>query len=204
MSIYRKAMGKDFNRLHPMLQKRYSVSEGSVFVAKGTMYRIRGGPRWLAPLFWLATKRKLLFPEHGQNIPFTIVNQSKKEQVYWKRAFYFPNKTRFFNAVMSLDSKRNVIKDYLGESPVVYSDLVFEVTQDGGILITSKDQRLVIGKWEIPLPKLFQGLARVKESFDPIKNTYRIDVSVRNPMIGHVFAYEGEFIQDEYENSLDW
>ena len=74
MSIYRKVMGSDFNRLHPMLQKRYDFPEGTVFKASGTMNEIKGGPKWLYPIFRAGVKWKLLFPEHGKDIPFTIKN----------------------------------------------------------------------------------------------------------------------------------
>ncbi|UFT99982.1 DUF4166 domain-containing protein [Radiobacillus kanasensis] len=201
MSIYRDVMGEAFHRLHPMLQKRYCFTTDSTFVAKGTMHVITGGPRWLAPLFWLAAKRKLLFPERGCNVPFIITNRTNEKQVHWERAFYFPGRTRYFNAVMRLDSERCVIEDYLGESAVVYSDLVFVVSDRGSITISSQNQRLLIGKKEIPLPKMFQGIATVKEGYDDEKGVYTINVSVRNPIIGRVFAYEGEFVQHENKNS---
>lgn len=78
-----------------------------------------------------------------------------EEQIHWERTFYFAEKKRYFNALMSLDHKRNVIKDYLGEPHLFYSDLSLSCTNDGGLQIDLKDQRLVIGKVEIPLPKAF-------------------------------------------------
>ena len=50
-------------------------------------------------------------------------------QIYWERIFHFGNKKRYFNALMSLDAKRLVIKDYLGDPPLFYSDLAFIVTE---------------------------------------------------------------------------
>jgi len=111
-------------------------------------------------------------------------------------SFNFANKKRYFNALMSLDDRRNVIKDYLGEPPLVYSDLAFNVSDEGAITIHSLNQRLVLGKIEVPLPKPFQGLATVTERYDEANAVFRINVNVRNPIIGHVFSYEGEFVQD--------
>ena len=51
MSIYKKVLGNDFDRLHPMLQKRYDLDVGSTFEATGIMKEIKGGPKWLYPLF---------------------------------------------------------------------------------------------------------------------------------------------------------
>ncbi|WP_239429523.1 DUF4166 domain-containing protein [Sporosarcina sp. ACRSL] len=184
-----------------MLQKRYALDVDSSFKATGIMREIKGGPKWLYPLFRLGVNWKLLFPERGKNIPFSIKNTSRlgingESQIHWERIFHFGNKKRFFNALMSLDETRGVIKDYLGEPPLVYSDLAFDVPEDGSLTIHSLNQRLVLGKIEVPLLKLFHGLATVTERFDEAKAVYRIHVTVRNPLIGHLFSYEGEFVED--------
>jgi len=204
MSIYKKVLVQQFDQLHPMLQKRYEFTTGAPLKATGIMKFIKGGPKVLYPLFWLGTKCKLLFPEHGVNIPFKITNTPKigpngEEQIHWERIFYFGKKRRYFNALMSFDSERNVIKDYLGEPSYLYSDLVFHVSTDGALKITSKKQRLVLGKVEIPLPKLFQGLATVTEKYCEEKGVYQITVDVRNPLIGQLFAYKGEFKPNDME-----
>ena len=136
--------------LHPMLQKRYDLPAGTVFKATGIMNEIKGGPKWLYPLFRIGTKWKLLFPERGKSIPFSITNTSYitddgESHVHWERIFHFGNKKRYFNALMSLDEERLVIKDYLGEPHIVYADLVFTVTAEGDLKITSLNQKLVLG-----------------------------------------------------------
>lgn len=199
MSIYRKVMGEDFLRLHPMLQKRYELQ---FFHANGIMQKIQSGPRFLFPLILVGARRKLLFPEYGQNIPFEITNTARigpngDAQVHWERIFYFAKKKRYFNALMSLDAKRFIIKDYLGEPSIVYSDLVLEATPDGHLRIESKNQRLVLGRVEIPLPTFLQGLASVTEKYIDDKGVFQIDVIVKNPLVGTIFAYEGEFIAND-------
>lgn len=198
LSIYEKVLGADFYQLHPKLQKRYHLVEGDRLVAHGHMKEIVGGPKWLYPLWLLGTKFKLVFPERGKNIPFTITNRSYQtangtEEVHWERQFRFPNKDRYFNAVMSLDAQRNVIKDYLGEPAPLYSDLRLTVDEAGNLHMESVKQRLVIGKLEIPLPKLFHGVARVEESYDEQAENYRISVHVANKVLGDIFRYEGVF-----------
>jgi hypothetical protein len=197
MSIYKMVLGDQFYLLHPMLQKRYEFP----FKASGVMKTIKGGPAWLYPLFLTGVRFKLLFPEQGENIPFTIHNTPRtgmngEEQVHWERIFHFKNKKRYFNALMSLDSNEGIIKDYLGEPKLFYSDLYLK-TDQGQLIITSERQRLVIGKLEIPMPKWFQGLASVRESYDEKRNVFQIKVTVDNPIIGNVFSYEGEFTANE-------
>ncbi|MFC7686994.1 DUF4166 domain-containing protein [Ureibacillus sp. GCM10028918] len=202
MSVYKKVLDKKFNRLHPMLQKRYEFSNHEPFQAEGVMKSIKGGPKLLYPLLWLGIKRKLLFPEYGTSIPFKILNTpmvgaNGEQQIHWERVFYFEKKKRYFNALMSFDPERNLIKDYLGEPSILYSDLVFTVSSEGNLKIESSKQRLVIGKIELPLPKIFQGLATVTEKYSEEKGVFQISVDVRNPLIGHIFSYEGEFNPNE-------
>lgn len=198
MSIYKKVMGTDFALLHPMLQKRYDLPDGTTFKASGVMHEIKGGPAWLYPLFRIGVRWKLLFPEHGKSIPFSITNtafstEAGESHIHWERIFHFENKNRYFNALMSLDEERLVIKDYLGEPPLFYSDLAFTVTDEGHLKIDSLNQRLVLGKLEIPLPRFLQGLATVTEKYLEAQELYQITVTVRNPIIGAVFSYEGTF-----------
>ncbi len=204
MSIYKKVLGQQYYKLHPMLQKRYEFSNHAPFQATGVMKTINVGPKFLYPLLWLGTKCKLLFPEHGMNVPFKITNtplvgKNGEEQIHWERIFYFGTKKRYFNALMSFDSKRNIIKDYLGEPSLLYSDLVFTVSSEGDLKIESSKQRFVLGKIEIPLPKLFQGLATVTEKYNEEKGVFQISVDVRNPLIGLIFSYEGEFNPNDME-----
>ncbi|GKV68625.1 hypothetical protein NCCP2716_11230 [Sporosarcina sp. NCCP-2716] len=89
-----------------------------------------------------------------------------------------------------------VVKDYLGEPPLLYADLQFTVVSRYELRIESLNQRLVLGKMEIPLPRFLQGLATVVESYDELQGVFRICVDVKNPMLGKVFSYEGEFTPD--------
>ncbi|GKV55872.1 hypothetical protein NCCP2222_18190 [Sporosarcina sp. NCCP-2222] len=202
MSIYQEILGDRFEQLHPKLQQRYQIEEGSPFLGKGMMHEINGGPAWLYPLFRLGVRWKLLFPERGLAVPFTVTNRFQigrdgEQQIHWERVFHFSKKKRYFNALMSLDQNRSIIKDYLGEPALVYSDLIFTVTDTKELLIQSKDQRLVIGKLEVPLPYPLQGLATVREGYDDVRDVYTIHVRVRNPLLGHLFSYKGEFVEDE-------
>ncbi|MDQ0298346.1 hypothetical protein J2S78_000754 [Salibacterium salarium] len=206
MTIYKQVLGDEFHRLHPALQRRYELIDGSRFEGEGVMRTVEGGPKLLLPLFALGARWKFLFPERGENIPFTMRNTRRtredgQEEIYWERIFYFGKKKRFFNAIMSLDKQRNRIKDYLGDPPIVYSDLSFSTSRDGGLHITSEKQRLILGKMEIPIPKLFQGLATVSETFNEEHQVFEIKVVVKNLLIGRLFSYEGEFTSDDIPHS---
>lgn len=98
---------------------------------------------------------------------------------------------------MSLDEGQQIIQDYLGEPHLFYSDLLLTVTPEGNLKIESRHQRFVLGRWEIPLPKVFQGLATVIEKYIEEKDCYSIHVMVKNPLIGTLLSYEGEFKRDD-------
>lgn len=201
MTIYRQALGSDYLRLHSKLQERYALPINSEFRATGVMREIAGGPKWLSPFFALAAKRNFLFPESGENIPFTIVNRSfvdekGKQKVHWERTFQFGERKRKFNALMTVDKFGRHIEDFLGEPPIFYSDLMCSVSEDGRMIIVSGKQRFLVGKWAIPLPRILQGIVEVTEGYEETRGKFTIQVKIRNPLLGRLFYYEGEFKED--------
>lgn len=198
VTIYQNLLGEDFKRLHPKLQIRYALPKNKPFYASGKMNSIQTGARWLYPFLKLATRWKFLFPESGKDIPFTIKNtcrslSSELDEVYWERTFFFDRVTRFFNAFMTIDSERKVVKDYLGEPSLFYSDLYFDVTSGGHLVIRSGVQRLVFGKLEIYIPSFLRGVVKVEEGYDDAREVFTIRVHIQNQIVGRLMAYEGEF-----------
>ncbi|MFD9628992.1 DUF4166 domain-containing protein [Peribacillus muralis] len=198
MTIYQELLGEDFQRLHPKLQERYALPIGEPFNGVGTMSKIETGASWLKPFLKLAARWKFLFPENGKDVPFSIKNTCRtlptgEVQIHWERTFYFEVITRHFNAFMTVDTKRGVVKDYLGEPSLFYSDLKFAVTSEGRIHIRSGPQRIVIGNLEFPIPRLLEGVVTVEEGYDDVREVFTIQVDIRNRIVGRLMAYEGEF-----------
>ncbi len=196
--IYQTLLGEDFLKLHPKLQERYLLPIDEPFIATGMMHKIESGTKMLTPFYKLATKVNFLFPESGENIPFTIRNSCKvldndEYEVEWERTFYFGETIRRFDAKMTIDTKRQVVKDYLGSPSLFYSDLHFSVTKEGRLLIRSGIQRLVLGKLEAPMPKIFEGRVIVEEGYDDARNVFTIHVSIHNPLFGRLMMYAGQF-----------
>ncbi|MFA9559732.1 DUF4166 domain-containing protein [Evansella sp. AB-rgal1] len=199
-SIYEKELGDDFSKLHPLLQKKFSLfsESGQYAIGRGTMTLIEGGIFLLKPLFLLATKRNLLFPERGENVPFSIINFAYKdpygrETVSWVRRFGFPKKTRAFDATMVYSEKRKGIIDYLGNRQGLVSPLFFRVTKTGGLEITSdrayfvyKGKRVVAPKWASPY-------ATICEEVNKENGEITIHVLVEHPVFGKLVEYKGSF-----------
>ncbi|WP_421384957.1 DUF4166 domain-containing protein [Bacillus salacetis] len=194
-SIYEKAMGTDFQKLHPLLQERYRLIEGKRFIGEGIMKEISGGHRFLKPLFHIGTKFNLFFPERGNDVPFKIENlvreRGGKEIVEWNRSFYIRKKLRKFNAIMFLENGEVI--DYFGEPAVLVSSLDFGADSHGCMHISSRKQWLRVGVFRVPLPRFLYGTASIKESYDEEQSLFRIEVSVKNPLLGQLFFYEGTF-----------
>lgn len=70
--IFERALGADFARLHPQLQRRFGVGVDAGYgcIGRGVMSEVRRGPWWTLPFLLIGTFRNILFPERGRDVPF--------------------------------------------------------------------------------------------------------------------------------------
>ncbi|WNB84585.1 DUF4166 domain-containing protein [Cellulomonas sp. ATA003] len=197
-SIFATALGADFERLHPMLRRRFGVgiTTGYACVGTGVMSSVRRGPWWTLPFLHLGAARNILFPDQGRDVPFTIenfpyVDPFGRETVTFVREYLLGSRARRFDATMIAD--RGAVIDYLGTHQHLAVDLELTVEDDGSLSLTSTEQRFSEGPIAFRFPRLLTGQARLRESFDDDAGVYRISVEVRNPVLGFLFGYEGTF-----------
>ncbi|AXB43564.1 DUF4166 domain-containing protein [Amycolatopsis albispora] len=200
MTIFERAFGTDFARLHPRVRQRLSLgtASGIGMVGRGVMDRIWRGPSYTTPFLRLGTTRHILFPEQGENVPFTIENHPYtdsfgRETVSFVRTFELPGKRRRFDAQMVFDAATGRIVDYLGTHQHVAAELRVSVREDGGFRISSGEFRLREGPLRTVLPRRICGTATVDEWFDEELGQFRVEVVVANPRFGPVFGYHGRF-----------
>src|SRR6185436_7267806 len=88
-SIFRRALGADFPRLHPRLRERFGFAsvDGVGCVGTGVMQRVWRGSL-AVPFLYLGTGRHILFPEQGTDVPFTIENYAYTD-AYGREAVSF-------------------------------------------------------------------------------------------------------------------
>lgn len=199
-SIYRRTLGDDFARLHPMIQKRFGFSSEDrlASVGRGVMDELWIGPWYTRPFLRIGTWRNIMFPERGRDVPFTIENYAYRdslgrETVTWVRTFEMPTKTRRFDATMIYSEKRGRIVDYLGSHQHLAVDIEMSVADNGGLRLRSAGQRFYEGIIAFPFPMFFSGVAEVCEWFDDESGRFHISVDVRNPLWGKLFGYRGSF-----------
>lgn len=198
-SIYERALGSDFARLHPQIQRRFGFSSADCIAAIGTgvMEEVWHGAWYTLPFLHLGAWRRIMFPEHGRNVPFTIenyayVDRCGRETVTWIRTFE-ASRQRRFDAYMVYSEARGRIVDYLGTHQHLAVDLELAVDERGGLRIRSGAQRFYEGPVAFTFPLLFSGIADVCEWYDDATGRFRIEVDVRNSQWGPLFGYRGSF-----------
>lgn len=205
ISIYQQALGSDFSRLHPETQKRFGLTSeaGIASIGRGVMSELWRGPAFTLPFLYVGTWRRIMFPEVGSNVPFTIENYAYRdslgrETVSWIRTFQ-SSKTRRFDAYMIYSERRGCIIDYLGSHQHLAVEIDLSVDDAGALCLRSGTQRFHEGFISFTFPMLFSGRAEVREWFDEQTGLHNISVDVRNPRFGKLFGYRGTF-EVEYRN----
>jgi hypothetical protein len=198
-SIYEQAMGSDFARLHPEIQRRFGFSsrDNIASIGTGVMDEVWRGPLYTLPFLYVGAWRRILFPETGRNVPFQIQNYAYvdplgRETVTWIRTFR-NRRTRRFDAYMIFSEQRSCIIDYLGTHQHLAVDIELRVDPTGGLRLRAGAQRFYEGPIGFSFPMLFSGIADVCEWYDDREQKFRIEVNVTNKTWGRLFGYKGSF-----------
>ncbi|WP_433436795.1 DUF4166 domain-containing protein [Nonomuraea sp. CA-141351] len=195
-SIFQRALGGAFDRLHPQLQRRFGVGldSGEACIGRGVMSRIWNAGPHIRPFLALGSRRNVLVPDVGADIPFRIENYPYldsygRETVTFVRTF--PRGR--FDATMVYDDARARVVDYLGTHQHLATPLDLSVDDLGGLVIRSGRQRFLEGPLAVTIPPAATGTAVVSEHFDDQAGRFRIAVTVSNPWLGRIFGYWGSF-----------
>lgn len=198
-SIYERTLGPRFAELHPQIQRRFGFASGDgvASIGTGVMDEIWRGPFWTLPFLLLGSVRRIMFPEHGRDVPFSVenwawVDRFGRETVSWIRRFRGPRPRRF-DAYMIYSEQRRRIVDYLGTHQHLAVDLALDVDARGGLRLVSGEQRFYEGPVAFRFPLLFSGVAEVCEWYDDALGRFRIEVRVSNRVWGPLFGYRGSF-----------
>lgn len=198
-SIYQRALGADFGRLHPHIQRRFGFSSTDAVAAigRGVMEEVWHGRPYTLPFLYVGTWRRIMFPEYGHDVPFTIENYAYRdplgrETVTWLRTFR-TRRVRRFDAYMIYSEQRGRIVDYLGSHQHLAVDIDLAVDDRGGLHLRSGEHRFYEGRIGFRFPMFFSGVADVHEWFDDKTQLFRIDVRVSNRRWGPLFGYRGYF-----------
>lgn len=198
-SVFQEALGADFDRLHPMMQRRFGVGldAAEACIGRGVMQSIRRGPWWTVPFLQIGRLRNILVPDVGDDVPFTIENYPYRdalgrETVTFVRTYSVRSgRTARFDATMVLVDGR--VLDYLGSHQHLAVDLDLAVDERGGLVLTSDAQRFHEGPLSFRFPMLFSGRATLHEWWSDEDESFHVDLEVRNRLFGFLFGYRGSF-----------
>ena len=165
-SIYERALGSDFDRLHPQIQKRFGFrsTDNVAAIGRGLMEAVWHGASYTLPFLYIGTWRRIMFPETGRNVPFTIENYAYvdrfgRETVTWLRTFQ-TRRSRRFDAYMIYSEQRERIVDYLGTHQHLAVDIALSSNERRGLRLKSGAQRF----YESPVAFAFPtGVKPVRE-----------------------------------------
>jgi hypothetical protein len=198
-SIYQQALGAEFERLHPQIQRRFGFcsSDNVACVGRGVMDEVWHGAPYTLPFLVLGAWRSIMFPDRGQHVPFTIENYAYRdrfgrETMTWIRSFALAQPRRF-DATMIYSDRRGRIVDYLGTHQHLAVDIYPSVDERGGLCLRSGAQRFYERSVGFSFPMLFSGYAEVREWFDDTDGRFHISVRVTNKFWGRLFGYSGAF-----------
>ena len=199
-SIYQLALGSDFERLHPRIQQRFGFSSTDriASIGEGVMEEVWRGRLYTLPFLYVGSWRRIMFPDHGTDIPFRVENYAYvdgfgRETVTWIRTFKIRTGSRRFDAYMVFSPERRKIVDYLGTHEHLAVDIDLSVDERGGLRLRSGEQRFYEGRLGFRFPMAFSGIADVCEWYDDREDRFRIEVSVTNRRWGRLFGYRGWF-----------
>lgn len=191
-SVYQRALGERFALLDPGLQRYFGPPPaGCVGIGDGVYDTAGCRVAALRPVFAALATRRILFPESGRGVPFAIRNEPGPDGTLSAvRVFRFPHVVRRMEDRMAAVGDR--IVDRLGRRGGLEVELVPTVS-DGALRLTSRRLALRVRRLRVPLPRL--AVVVVEERADPShpERRQRVDVAIRMPVLGEVFAYRGSF-----------
>jgi hypothetical protein len=201
-SVFQRALGPDFDRLHPRVRRRFGVSadSGTACIGVGVMDEVWHGKGIVVPFLRFGATRNVLFPERGTDIPFTMEYYAYRDSygrdvVRFIRTFDVSRgRRRRFEGTITYSERRGGLVDYLGTHQQLAVDLHPSVDDHGAMLMHSARQRLRAGPFGLPLPAHLTGRGDINEWYDEKTDRIRIEVTVANPIVGPVFGYRGSYV----------
>jgi Domain of unknown function (DUF4166) len=198
-SIYEQALGDKFKLLHPRIQERFGFNskDRCASIGRGVMDKIWRGKFFTLPFLYVGSWRRIMFPESGTAVPFTIRNYAYtdplgRETVTWIRNFETPHPRRF-DAYMIYSEQRGCVVDYLGTHEHLAVDIDLSVDSRGGLRLRSGAQRFYEGFIRFNFPMICSGIADVCEWYEGSDQKFHIEVNVHNDVWGPLFGYSGSF-----------
>lgn len=197
VSVFERALGADWDELHPRLRERYGVApdEDRQVVGRGTMRSVSLRKRgW--PVAQLLALDDALVPSGGTDVPVTItttpfVDANGYGALFAHRQFNV-DRQHVFVDTLRWNPGRECITVFVGWRGLFAVDAHLEVT-NGALGLTFGEQWLRVGAKYVPIPSPLAAEVRLRDWYDDDRECYRIEASASNSIIGWFFGYHGQF-----------
>jgi hypothetical protein len=187
-SVYERVLGPDIELLAPELRNYFTgktVGTGhGVFTEAGLRLR------FLWPVLAFMAWQRILFPEYGRDVSFTVVNTpTANGSLDAVRTFHFPGMDRPLEDTMRVVDGR--LHDFMGRNRGFEVRMALTIA-GGSVHMRSDGQWLRFLRARIPVPQL----ATVCVTDSWADGSQHVDVRLRSPILGEWFRYAGRFTYD--------
>ena len=193
VSVYERVLGSRLAELDPALRRYFgALPPGAVGRGEGVFIVAGSRLRWLRPVWALLAWRRVLFPERGHAVPFTVVNAPHPDgSLAAERVVIFGTRRRVMVDRMSVEA--GVLVDRIGRRGGLEVTLDATVAR-GELQLASRRIAWRLGRWRVPFTRLASVV--VRERAAPGSGAARgqcVDVRITMPVLGEVFRYAGSF-----------
>ncbi|RJQ74953.1 DUF4166 domain-containing protein [Pseudonocardiaceae bacterium YIM PH 21723] len=182
-SVFQRALGTDYERLHPKLQLHYlpSSTDGVIGWGFGEVH------------IWRDRFSR-------QAVPFSLESRAFRDghgrEVLSMTSIFHFTRPRKVEASWTYDEFTGLTLEYPRLRGVLRATQTLSVDNRGGLRITTGSQRLCIGQWSFELPGPLRTEASVYEFYDEDDGCVRLDVDVTRPLSGDQYGYSGKYVAD--------
>jgi hypothetical protein len=190
-TLFKIALGQDFERLAPVLKRHYALLPDQEVVVEGTMetWNRFAWARALVPFM----------PIPARSVPVRVRNRGvvdAGEICYeWQREFRYPGRTITSYTLTRPDRAGQPFRvlDTFNHPANIGLTLALAVSDAGQVLTqtTAGPQYAIRGKRYLPLPRLLHIYSLAEERALDEDRIYT-EVTVSHPLFGRLFGYRGE------------
>jgi hypothetical protein len=195
-SVIQNVLGREFENLHPNMQWRYGIDSTSQLsqVAGGMLESVYCSAMLPAMLFHMR-KRNAMPTKTSRLVPFTMHNYCYQDELGREclavlRSFDYTTGSHGLNSLL-VDGREGLV-DYFGDGPELLWPLEAHADARGSLVFESGPMRLLAGP-KVGMRGLLAARMRYIEGWDERHNRFRVDASVRNPVLGELIHYRGWF-----------
>ena len=190
-SPYEAALGERLHELHPSLRRYFSaIPEGCIGLGEGVFAEFGTPRRWLWRLFEPFERRGVLAAGYARSVRFRIVNRTEAGRATAVRTIELPTGSWQMTDSVALTSRGIVVR--IGTPRTVAA--AFDVSvHDGGLVLTSREVGIAVGRFRFRMPRLVAPVVRLSERYDPVSGLQRVELTIDAPIIGRVYGYRGHF-----------